>query len=498
MPKSVNVLWAVLAAVVFSRLFAMIGLPMADTTEPRYAEIARVMAVSGDWITPWFKDGVPFWGKPPLSFWAEAASFRVLGFNDFAARLPSWLCTLAILALIFHQGRATGGKRHALVAGLIFTTMALAYVSAGAVMTDPFLTLGTTLSLVAFLRVLDHDRPAWRWLFFLGLAIGLLAKGPLALVLVGLPLLGWTAWQRQWHWLLHALPWARGSLLVGLLVLPWYVAAELKTPGFLSYFIIGEHLMRFLDPGWNGDLYGSAHRYPHGMIWVFWTWATFPWGLLALGALLIALFRPRKRQALGRALADQALRFELLAALAPGVFFTFAGNTLWTYLLPALPFTALLMARVIHSGPMAPKPRKLWGLTAVALIVPVLANIASGYVAWHPEQLNTEKRLVQVYRDNSTGTGIPLLYLDEVPFSARYYSRGHAQAATVEGIRQRLQAPGESAVYLAVRKRQAGEIRHMLSVPSEVLFLSHRYALLYFSPSLRALRNKDAYSHAAN
>ncbi|NLZ11765.1 MAG: glycosyltransferase family 39 protein, partial [Alcaligenaceae bacterium] len=46
-------------------LLAMVMMPLADTTEPRYAEIARLMAASGDWITPWFEPGVPFWGKPP-------------------------------------------------------------------------------------------------------------------------------------------------------------------------------------------------------------------------------------------------------------------------------------------------------------------------------------------------------------------------------------------------------------------------------------------------
>ena len=56
-----------LAAILAARLFAMALMPFADTSEPRYAEIARVMASSGDWITPWFEPGVPFWGKPPLA-----------------------------------------------------------------------------------------------------------------------------------------------------------------------------------------------------------------------------------------------------------------------------------------------------------------------------------------------------------------------------------------------------------------------------------------------
>src|SRR5690606_25757157 len=84
-------------------LLAMWLLPLADTSEPRYAEIARVMAESGDWITPWFAPGVPFWGKPPLSFWAQALSIRLLGVSEFAVRFPSWLVSLASVALLYQS-----------------------------------------------------------------------------------------------------------------------------------------------------------------------------------------------------------------------------------------------------------------------------------------------------------------------------------------------------------------------------------------------------------
>ncbi|MEP4393882.1 phospholipid carrier-dependent glycosyltransferase, partial [Marinobacter sp.] len=77
----------VLAAVLFSRFIGMTLFPFVDTTEPRYAEIARLMAESGDWITPWFEPGVPFWGKPPLSFWAQAASLKIFGLSEFSLRL---------------------------------------------------------------------------------------------------------------------------------------------------------------------------------------------------------------------------------------------------------------------------------------------------------------------------------------------------------------------------------------------------------------------------
>src|SRR5690606_37237819 len=136
-------------------------------------------------------------GKPPLAFWSQALAFRLLGVNEFAARLPSWLATAATLALIFTLARELFGNRVARWALLIYATSLLPYVAAGAVMTDPFLVLGTTLSMSAFALAPRQPLPRWRYGFFLGLALGLLAKGPLALVLVAGPLLPWLLWHRN-------------------------------------------------------------------------------------------------------------------------------------------------------------------------------------------------------------------------------------------------------------------------------------------------------------
>lgn len=77
--KRVDLLLWLLLAFLLGRLLTMAIMPLTDTSEPRYAEIARIMAETGDWVTPWFNYGVPFWGKPPLAFWLEAASFRLFG-----------------------------------------------------------------------------------------------------------------------------------------------------------------------------------------------------------------------------------------------------------------------------------------------------------------------------------------------------------------------------------------------------------------------------------
>jgi 4-amino-4-deoxy-L-arabinose transferase-like glycosyltransferase len=87
------------AAAIAARFVLLGALPLIDPTESRYAEIARQMVAHGDWVTPWLAPGVPFWGKPPFSFWMSAASFRLFGINDFAARLPHWIGGLLVAAL---------------------------------------------------------------------------------------------------------------------------------------------------------------------------------------------------------------------------------------------------------------------------------------------------------------------------------------------------------------------------------------------------------------
>ncbi len=96
----VSPLCLLLAALLLSRWVAMAMIPLTDTSEASYAEIARLMAVSGDWITPWFREQVPFWGKPPLSFWAQALALTVLPGREFAPRFPAWLAHLGTVWLI--------------------------------------------------------------------------------------------------------------------------------------------------------------------------------------------------------------------------------------------------------------------------------------------------------------------------------------------------------------------------------------------------------------
>ena len=172
MTRISNTLLWLLVSVLAARLGLSALLPFADTTEPRYAEMARIMAETGDWITPWFDIGVPFWGKPPLSFWTQALSFKLFGVSEFAGRLPSWLANVGIVWLVYNLRRylhpdplGHGAKTQGLWAALIYTTTALGFLSAGTVMTDSFLALGTSLTLVSLIIRLQGGAAA------LGLAV---------------------------------------------------------------------------------------------------------------------------------------------------------------------------------------------------------------------------------------------------------------------------------------------------------------------------------------
>lgn len=483
MSKRFNLWLMILATVMLSRFIGMALFPFADTTEPRYAEITRLMVETGDWITPWFEPGVPFWAKPPLSFWAQAAAIKLFGVSEFSLRLPSWLATLVMVWLVWRLAQQLWNVQVALWSSLIFATMALSYGSAGTVMTDSFLVLGTTIALVSFYLVMSGEDGLWRWLFFLGLAIGLLSKGPLAVVLIGTPIALWLlfSWQEAAN-NLRRLPWWRGTLMTVLLACPWYLLAELKTPGFLDYFIVGEHIRRFLDPGWAGDLYGNAHNQPKGMIWVFWLLASFPWGIVALMSLAGAFFRGKGIAVVRQNILNPGIIFLLVSALTPMLFFTFAGNILWTYTLPSLPFTAILIGRWVSGFESFWLSRMRVGMVAV---VPVLLTTIVVLVAisWNP--FKTEKELVNYYQQIKGVDDSPLIYLDELPFSARFYSDGTALRLTKNSLNQLQAANMFQRWYVAVPRTWSDDKVADLSPSAKKLMENQRYQLLVIEGALR-------------
>ena len=124
-------LWTLLIAALLIRLLSLGTYPLMDTTEARYGEMARLMVETGNWLTPQFDYGVPFWGKPPLFTWMSASGIELLGVNEFAVRTPHWLAGVLVIVLMAWFARRQGYD--ALVTALVLATCGLFSIAAGAV-----------------------------------------------------------------------------------------------------------------------------------------------------------------------------------------------------------------------------------------------------------------------------------------------------------------------------------------------------------------------------
>ena len=421
-PRVSRVLPALLLALLLVRLISMAMLPLMDTTEARYGEIARKMVELNDWITPWHDEGVPFWAKPPLSFWLTALSFKLLGLSEFAGRLPHLLCSLGIAGLVWHLARQRSHRQAWLATGLMAGSLGF-FISSAAVMTDEALVLGITLALHSFWMALHATNPSKArlhgWCFFVAMALGILAKGPVAVVFTLGPLALWVLWEKQWARAWQGLPWVRGLCLTTALALPWFIMAEIRTPGFWEYFVIGEHWHRFLTPGWKGDRYGSAHHFPMGTIWFFAIVFWLPWSV----TLPLTVFS--KKASPPTQDGDRAWRRYLaLWALSSLVFFTPARNIIWPYALPSTPPIALLLGAWLAARSAKAEVWVNAGLAAGLLIS--AAGLTPWFFPTHAISHATAKELVAAFEQQHL-PGQNLIYLVQRPFSAAFYSHGQAK-----------------------------------------------------------------------
>lgn len=392
------------------RLVSLGFYPLMDTTEARYGEIARIMVETRNWLTPMFDYGVPFWGKPPLHTWMSAASAAVLGVSEFALRLPHWLAGVGVVILVVLHARDLGTRP--LVSAFVLASMIGFIASAGIVMTDMALALGLTVAMLGSWQVWQ-GRSRYSYVVSIGLAIGLLAKGPIVVVLYLAGLLPWLVRERgigRWLGQLNVLGF---TIVLLALSLPWFIATEIATPGFLDYFIWGEHFARFLDPGWAGDLYGKAHPQLRGTILVDWLYMAAPWSVV----LPWILWRERHSLAERRA----TLWFLGPWAAAPVVLFLPAANILPAYVLPGLPPLALLVGGLMNDADVARTRRGLWIAPAVLAIVLFVVIV---FVA----DKRSDRTLLADRRDYR------VYYLDGRTFSGRFYTAGKARDVGDDGV----------------------------------------------------------------
>ena len=453
--KDQRFLLILLGTLFAARLLAVFWLPFADSTEARYAEIARKMVETGDWITPQFDYGVPFWGKPPLHTWLSALGMKIFGVGPFGGRIFILATAIGVLGLIFAWVRQLKGTDQALAAATVLASSVMFFGASAFVMTDMVMVLGTTLSMVAFYNCLTGSPGAMKWgrLFFVGIAIGLLAKGPVALVIVMIPTLPWLILTGLWR-KLDVVPWASGLLIAVTLTLPWYIAAEIKTPGFLHYFIIGEHFERFVVPGWQGDLYGSGHEEPKGIIWLFGLAVFLPWTLFAIALI------PRAKTIAHSLPRDGSSWHSYLAlwAISPLVLFTPAANILPAYALPGLPAAAVLLVSLWAEGWGEPGWKtRVCTMTAIGAVMAIFLTLTV-LSYFRPDVFSQSIARDLVGTAQSVDPEVQFTYWGSRSYSAEFYTRGDVRftrkVATLEllagnGRRDAVAIPQKVAADLA-------------------------------------------------
>jgi 4-amino-4-deoxy-L-arabinose transferase-like glycosyltransferase len=352
-----------LALTLLLLIFRAGAVPLVGPDEPRYARVAVEMSRSGDLVTPTLQ-GRPWLEKPILYYWLAAGSYRLLGENETAARLPSVLATLLLVLTTAIVGARLYGRRAGLHAGFIVATSVLTFAEGRAATMDMLLAAALTAGLGLFaLRQLDLAGAGASILgaAFLGLAT--LAKGPIGIVLPVLVLASYLAITRQWpRPRLAEAALAAGAFLM--VALPWYLMVWMRQGhAFIETFLLNHNVQRFTS---------TVHRHPGSFLYYVPVLLVglFPWS----GLLLPAFGRVTRR-----ATADVLL---LCWILAPLVFFSAAGSKLPGYILPIVPPLSILMGRgavaLLDREPLRPG----LGPTGVALLGLLLGFAVFGATAW--------------------------------------------------------------------------------------------------------------------
>ena len=346
-----------------------LGLVGAD--EPRYAQIAaemllqhsdvchqlhaRVMPHSlrtddlrasflcaeAGTITP-ILYGQPWLEKPALYYWRTMSFYKEFGQGDWVARLPSATGAFALVFLIFLHMRRFRPGGHLDAALITASAVAIVAFARGA-STDMQLAAPFCIGMLGWYAWYETGRKFWLFdLYFFG-ALATLAKGPIAIFLsLGIIVL-FVGLRREWQ-VLRRMVWLPGIALFFAIVLPWFIAVQLRNPTFYRLFLFEQNLQRFAT-----DRY-QHHQNPFFYLIVL-VLALMPWTVLSLRALwdsgdiALAEWRVRHKPAryLGHSRAGDAFpEFLVLWALFPVLFFSFSGSKLPGYILPSIPPITIL------------------------------------------------------------------------------------------------------------------------------------------------------------
>ncbi|WP_300757572.1 glycosyltransferase family 39 protein [Janthinobacterium sp.] len=350
-------MWSLLGIFIVVTLYALGIRTLVPPDEGRYAEMAREMLASGDWVTTRL-NGIKYFEKPPLQTWMNALTFATFGLGEWQARLWTGLCGILGVCMTALAGKKVFGPRVGLYAGLVLAS-SLFWLASGQINSLDMSLSGMMTIVLASLLIAQRDGATaaeqrnWMLVCWAGMALAVLAKGLIGIVLPGAVLVLYTVFSRDWR------IWTRLHLVKGFIVFfaiatPWFVLVGLRNPEQPHFFFIHEHLERFLKKGHQRE--GA---------WYYFLVLLIPGILPWIGVLPQSIAAAFKRQ-------DGAFQPRLMVLIwAVFIFFFFSYSTskLPGYIVPVFPALALLIALYLESASRRQRMLAAGLLTALGLAV---------------------------------------------------------------------------------------------------------------------------------
>ncbi len=304
------------------------ALPFIAPSEARYIEIPRQMVTTGDWLTPRI-NGVPYFEKPPLFYWMQAASLSLLGISEISGRLMPLLIVTFTCLITYALGRLYFGRLAGLLAAGVLATSFLGYASSRIAVLDAPVALFITAAIACFLAAqkTSERRRLLYLLMYVFAALAMMTKGLIGVVIPGLVIGAWILITKQWRILKEAqlLP---GIAIFLLIAAPWHVMMQRLHPEFFDFYFIHEHFTRYLT---------SEHK--RTAPWWFFIAITAV-GMLPWSGLLPAIFKRMR-------FSDPVALFFALWILLPLLFFSASHSKLASYIFPIFPAIAILLGKLL-------------------------------------------------------------------------------------------------------------------------------------------------------
>ncbi|CCQ57721.1 ArnT family glycosyltransferase [Crocosphaera watsonii] len=397
---------------------------LMDKTEPMFVEAARQMVITGDWVTPYWNGETRF-DKPPLTYWLVGLSFKLFGLNEWGARIPSALAAIAVVILGFYTLKKFGFSRayetnqtptklwfSALIgAGIIaLNPFWIAWGRTG--VSDMFLSSGIALACLSFFLGYGYSEtssksyyglPVGQWwyiAYWVFMALGVLAKGPVALVLPGLTVIVFLLYVGRFIEVVKETPWLLGIGSFSLVAVPWFVLVTLEHgQEYINTFFGLHNVQRFTS---------VVSRHPGGWYYYFPVIMVglLPWSIYL--PLAIARLRVwQRRQWINSPRKTHLGIFCLAWFFVVLVFFSSSVTKLAGYVLPLMPAAAIIIA-LFWSEQVETKSEEASGIWSFLFLLSGIANvgvlIGLGVASFFAYQLIGEDAMMPQFKELLQGS----------------------------------------------------------------------------------------------